>query len=54
MKLKVELAILTLFHWLYTLLLDLKQSTIVPITEKDDYIYIYTNRNDATRNYIYI
>ena len=33
--------LLSLFHLLYTLLLDLKQSTVVPVTEKHDYIYIY-------------
>ena len=43
-KLEVELLIWTLFHLLYPLLLDLKQSTVVPISEKHYYnisIYIY-------------
>ena len=30
--------LLSLFHLLYTLLLDLKESTVVPVTEKHDYI----------------
>ena len=30
--------LLSLFHLLYTLLLDLKQSIVVPVTEEHDYI----------------